>query len=209
MSTKKEKSEQYFDSIAGNYDNSRDGKFVKGMYQELIARIEAKKGRTESILDLGCGNGNVTCMLAEKTDAKLYGLDLSSNMIKEAQKRIGDRAEFAIGDAEQLPYEAEQFDVVICNASFHHYPNPVKVLREIKRVLKKDGMFILGDPTAPSLCLKILNWMLKYMNSGDYHIYTKKEITKLLMQEGFRVSMWKMTDVNKFIVNAMPDKSII
>lgn len=47
------------------------------------------------------------------------------------------------------------------------------------------------------------------MNSGDYHIYTKKEITKLLMQEGFRVSMWKMTDVNKFIVNAMPDKSII
>lgn len=52
MSTKKEKSEQYFDSIAGNYDNSRDGKFVKGMYQELIARIEAKKGERNLFLTL-------------------------------------------------------------------------------------------------------------------------------------------------------------
>ena len=47
-------------------------------------------------------------------------------MIEEAGKKLGKAARLQVGDAEQLPYKDNFFDVVVCNASFHHYPNPGK-----------------------------------------------------------------------------------
>ena len=76
-------------------------------------------------------------------------------MIESAQKKLGEKVILEVGDAEKLPYAENQFDIVICNASFHHYPNPDRVLSEIKRVLKIEGILILGDPTAP------FEWYLK------------------------------------------------
>lgn len=98
------------------------------------------------------------------------------------------------------------FDVVICNASFHHYPNPLLVLSEIKRVLNNDGLLILGDPTVSSKWfLKLFNWSLRYSTKGDYHIYGKKEIISMLQQEGFEVSDWKKINMRTFVLTAKLD----
>ncbi|MCI1931209.1 MAG: methyltransferase domain-containing protein [Clostridia bacterium] len=195
-------SKEYFNSIAENYDNSHDGKFVNCMYKELVERAITLKNKPHTILDLGCGNGNVIAMISQKTDADLYGIDLSEKMIKEAKKRL-DKAKLCVGNAEKLPYDDNKFDVVICNASFHHYPKPEIVLQEVKRVLKKDGTFILGDPTSPvNWYLKFLNWALKFSNSGDFHIYGKKEIIKMLEKTGFTVTNLKKIDFKTFVLNA-------
>ena len=197
----KEVSKAHFDAIASSYDTSYDGKFVSKMYQDLVQRVNALSPAPLHILDLGCGNGNVLAILSKTTKASLYGLDLSEEMVEVAQQRLPE-VNFCVGDAEALPYAAHQFDVIICNASFHHYPNPLKVLMEIKRVLKKGGTFILGDPTGPSLWLKLLNFGLRYSNSGDYHIYTKKEISALLEKVGFNISNYKNTTLKTFALNA-------
>lgn len=187
---RKKTTEKHFDEIAGNYDNSYDGKFVRCMYDEIVTRT-LQKNPTD-ILDLGCGNGNVLNLLREKSDANLYGIDLSEEMIRHAQKRLGSRVELQVGDAEKLPYGEYQFDVIICNASFHHYIHPDVVIAEMKRVLKPQGTLILGDPTAPfDWYLRFLNWGLKWINSGDYHMYGKSEITNLLEKHGFSVSQFK------------------
>lgn len=199
----KKASKEYFDSIASDYDNSYDGKFVNCMYQEIIERIQSLDKEPEAILDIGCGNGNIELMLRDITSARLYGIDISRSMIDEANKRLGKRAEFYVGDSQMLPYKDNSFDVVLCNASFHHYPEPVKVLKEVKRVLRNKGVLILGDPTLPSrILLKIMNWSMKYSRSGDYHIYNKQEISTLLTDEGFNITNWKKTDMRTFILNA-------
>lgn len=198
---RKKITENYFDEIAGDYDNSYDGKFVRCMYDEIVARVLQKN--PADILDLGCGNGNVLGLLQQKSDANLCGIDLSEKMIKQARQRFGNRVELQVGDAEKLQYREQQFDVIICNASFHHYIHPDIVIAEIKRVLKPQGTLILGDPTAPfEWYLRFLNWGLKWINSGDYHIYGKNEITKLLEQHGFTVSRFKKISNRTFILNA-------
>ncbi|MDD6794050.1 MAG: methyltransferase domain-containing protein [Clostridiaceae bacterium] len=192
----------HFNKTAERYDESYDGQFVKCMYNEIIERVS--KLNAKSILDLGCGNGNILKILEEKANAKLFGLDLSENMIKEARKKLDINTELTVGDAEKLPYKDAQFDVVICNASFHHYIKPDVVVKEIKRVLKKNGVLILGDPTAQiKLLLKIINFFLHHTNSGDFKIYSKEEITNLLADNGLKVENYKLLTPRVFVLNAI------
>lgn len=200
--TLKETTKNHFNKTAKNYNNSYDGKFVKCMYDEIIKRVISKKPKT--LLDLGCGNGNILKILSENTETTLYGLDLSEEMINEAGKRLNKEITLTVGDSENLPYENNTFDCIICNASFHHYTNPDLVLSEIQRVLKKNGTFILGDPTAPfKWYLKFLNYFLKYSNSGDYHIYNQSEITSLLLKHNFHVENFKKLNCRSFVLNAV------
>lgn len=192
----------HFDETAENYDKSYDGKFVKCMYGEILNRIITLNPR--KVLDLGCGNGNVLKLLNENMDAKLYGLDLSDKMILQAKKKLGNNAHLSVGDAENLPYNDNEFDAVICNASFHHYTKPHAVLKEIKRILRKGGILVLGDPTAPfNWYLKILNHFLKYSDSGDFKIYSRKEIIELLSSSGFYVEDFKKINYRTFALNAV------
>ena len=126
MNTKKrmqEKTKSYFDKEAKEYDSSSDGKFVKCMYSEIVSRVMELQGR--KILDLGCGNGNVIRMLQENREAEYSGVDISEAMIREAQKRVGKGVELKAADAAALPYSNDIFEIIICNASFHHYTDPV------------------------------------------------------------------------------------
>jgi ubiquinone/menaquinone biosynthesis C-methylase UbiE len=57
-------------------------------------------------------------------------------MVEKASQNLPE-GDIRVGDSENIPWENEKFDLVVCNSSFHHYPNPKRVLKEIRRVLKK------------------------------------------------------------------------
>lgn len=196
----KETTVKYFNNTAKNYDNSHDGKFVNCMYQEIVDRVRKLEG--DKILDLGCGNGNIINLLKKEREASYYGLDISENMIEEAKKRCDEDVEFTVGDSENLPYQDGQFDIIICNASFHHYTNPESAIKEIKRVLKTGGTLILGDPTVPELLRGLFNKMLPYTDSGDFKIYGKKDIVPIFKAQGFEIENWKKLNYRTFIFNA-------
>ncbi|MBU3153693.1 methyltransferase domain-containing protein [Clostridium estertheticum] len=195
----KENSKINFNKQAESYDESHDGKFVAPMYNEIISRIMLIK--PEKLLDVGCGTGNVLMKLVGN-NIELYGLDLSEKMIEVAQKNLDNRAELRVGDSECMPWGNNTFDVIVCNASFHHYPNPEKTLLEMKRILKFNGTLIIGDPTSPVVIRKILNLYCKRSSSGDYKIYCKKEIEKLLIKCGFKPSNFKKINNKSFAINA-------
>lgn len=196
----KENSKNNYNKQAAIYDERGDGKFVAPMYGEIIGRILNE--RPKKILDVGCGTGNVLKRLKTYEELSLYGLDISENMIKTAGESLGKRAELKIGDSECIPWGSDFFDVVVCNASFHHYPNPEKVLLEMKRVLKNNGTLIIGDPTGPIIIRQMLNIFCKISSNGDYWIYSKKEIEKLLIKCGFEPFDFKMINCKSFAVNA-------
>lgn len=196
----KENSKINYNKQAEFYDERGDGKFVAPMYSEIINRILIEKPK--KLLDVGCGTGNVLMKLRTNEEVQLYGLDISEKMIETAKKRLGNKAELKVGDSENMEWEDNFFDVIVCNASFHHYPNPEKVLLEMKRMLKNTGTLIIGDPTAPIIFRPIINIFCKLSNNGDYRIYSKREIEELLMRCGFEPINFKMINCKSFAINA-------
>ena len=63
--------------------------------------------------------------------------------------KIGEEVQLKLGDSEAMPWEDESFDVIFCNASFHHYPNPKTALSEMKRL-------VLNHITIRKLIIKLL-----------------------------------------------------
>ena len=63
--------------------------------------------------------------------------------------KIGEEVQLKLGDSEAMPWEDESFDVILCNASFHHYPNRKTALSEMKRL-------VLNHITVRKLIIKLL-----------------------------------------------------
>jgi methionine biosynthesis protein MetW len=94
------------------------------------------------ILSVGCGPGYDIDFLVE--DNQVEGIDIMHEAVVEAEKR-GIRA--MVWNAEKgLPYRDEQFDIVVCKEVLEHLIDPNFVLKEIRRVMKKDGYAFLSVP---------------------------------------------------------------
>lgn len=200
--TIKAQSAAYFDQCAATYDQTGDGRFASRMYGEILSRV--KLLRPSRVLELGCDNGALLELLIDHHEARYFGLDLSREMIAQARARLGRGAELTVGDAEALPYGDMSFDLVVCNASFHHYPCPERAAAEMRRVLVPGGVVVLGDPTVPFPPLAaLLNGMLRYGGSGDAHIWRRRELTALLQKAGLRVEHWKRLAPTRFVCNAV------
>lgn len=190
MKEEKEKSIKHFNSTAKEYDSSFDGKFVKVMYEPLLD--ELKKSAEGKLLDVGCGTGNILCKLVNGK-RELFGIDLSENMVRECRRRMESNAEIKVADAEHMPYKDNFFDVLVCNASFHHYPHPEEVLKEMKRVLKSGGRLLIGEGYVLQPFRAILNLSFRFSDSGDFKNYGKHEFIRMLEDNGFRIVEVKKT----------------
>jgi ubiquinone/menaquinone biosynthesis C-methylase UbiE len=130
-------------NVARIYDRMFDT-MNKGLKLVGIRMFRPTKGM--SILDVGCGTGS-HLELYQRYKCNLYGLDLSPSMLNVARERLGDTAQLDLGDATDMPYEDNKFDLVISMLSLHEMPPETRsaVLNEIKRVLKNDGRILLID----------------------------------------------------------------
>ncbi|QAA34003.1 class I SAM-dependent methyltransferase [Clostridium manihotivorum] len=196
----KEKTKETFDKQAKIYDATYYGKHASKLYTKVIDKVEGLN--CSNVLDVGCGTGNILSLLANEDNLKLFGMDFSQAMLDKAKEKLKDRAELKFGDSEHIPWEDNHFDGLICTDSFHHYTEPKKVLKEMARVLRPNGSLIIGDPWLISPFKTIGNWSLKFSKGGDYRIYSKKEITELLIDCGFDCIDWKLVNLNSFILSA-------
>lgn len=187
-----------FNTDAINYENTSDGRFCSRVYPAVLEEISAKP--FASLLDVGCGTGIILSRITIKS--KLCGIDLCSQMISRAKETLKDRAELVVGDAESLPWKARTFDTVCCTFSFHHYPNPEKVLSEMNRVLRDNGRLIIADPCAPLPLQQILNLSLHLLKGGDFHIYSKHEMKQLLIKTGFDLKNFRHPTHDSFLLAA-------
>jgi SAM-dependent methyltransferase len=101
-----------------------------------------------SILDFGTGIGNsLDFFIKYFPGAHLFGVDVSEESLRIAQNKYQRRITFNIFDGVNLPFEDEKFDVVFAACVFHHIEKEkhAQVLREIKRVLKKNGALVIFE----------------------------------------------------------------
>ena len=185
------KSKNSFNQQAEKYDTSDYSKHSRKCYPFVLNAIN--NIHFNKVLDLGCGTGIILKEISSKNSSvELFGLDLSENMIAQATRRLGTAAKLTVGDAENLPYLDNTFNLVCCVESFHHYPNPKKALSEINRVLKKGGLFLLCDTWTGSPLRQIMNFFIRFSNDGDVHIYSENEIKRLLVATGFSMVSWQL-----------------
>ena len=200
MEEKKEKSKKAFNDQAQSYDFDIKGKHARVMYPYVLEKLD--KSDFNNFLDLGCGTGElIKLVLNTFSDKQAYGLDISEEMLKVADKKLSNNVELVLGDSENLPYATNFFDVVYCNDSFHHYPSPQRVLTEVFRVLKPSGTLIITDCWQPLFGRVIMNMYMKYSKEGDVKIYSEREIKKLL-SANFRNISWKKLNTTSSIVTA-------
>jgi ubiquinone/menaquinone biosynthesis C-methylase UbiE len=149
-------------------------RLLNAQQDEAIRRLDAKPG--ERVLDLGCGTGRA---LQKLTQA--IGADASLPMLREAPHKV------AAAKAGELPFRNGAFDAILCTNSYHHYPEPLATLKEMRRVLKARGRLILVDPNQDSKLSRATIYGGEALLFGmTVHLHTPQEWLSLCTQAGFR-----------------------
>ncbi len=128
------------------------------------------------VLDVGCGSGWATRLMAEKiSNGQVVGIDIADEMIKLASEtsRSFSNVDFYVASAEKLPFDDEEFSHAFSMESLYYYADIAGALREIKRVLKPGGLFVtvvdLYQENLPShQWVAQLKVPVQLLSTGDY-----------------------------------------
>jgi SAM-dependent methyltransferase len=119
-----------------------ESKFVPAIFGEWAPHLvdAAGVGPGHAVLDVACGTGVVARTAAERvgTTGRVVGLDLNEGMLTVA-RRLRPDLEWRPGNAEALPFPDGSFDVVLCQSALMFFPDPVRALHEMGRVVTVDG----------------------------------------------------------------------
>ena len=179
----KARSKAAFDEQAPIYDEGMQGDHARALYPCILeeARRAMEGIPAPSVLDVGCGTGMLSeRLLGAFPSCRLTGVDLSPAMVERARVRLAGRAEVREADAERLPFHDGAFDLVVCNDSFHHYPDPDRAAFQMWRVLRKGGALVLGDVWQPAPARAVMNAWMPFSHEGDVRIYSEAELRAIL-----------------------------
>lgn len=178
----------------GYFPNERTS-FLEAM--TLLNKKMIKKSLINSksnVLDMGCGNGNNSFFINKETGAKVTGIDLSdtrienaNSVLKKSSTEVKKKLKFVQGSAIKLPFKDKSFSHVWSQATIYHVHDKQKALKEIARVIKKDGIFIFDDLIKPNKIIskegqKLVYERLKFNTNFNLVSY-QDELQKL----GFRM----------------------
>lgn len=153
--------------------------------KELAASISMKN---KKVLDVGCGLGGPCRMLADEYSCRVTGIDLSNEYIrtaKELSKLVGldQKTSFVQGDATNLPFEQNTFDVVWTQHVQMNIPDKERLYSEIVRVLRPGGYFLYYDILKKGVAP--VTYPMPWAGTSDLSfLITAKEMDHILLSKG-------------------------
>jgi ubiquinone/menaquinone biosynthesis C-methylase UbiE len=139
-----------------------------------------------AVIDVGCGDGFYTLRFWDAGRPRsLSGVDSAERAIALANVRKGDRAiDFRVGDAHELPYPDNSFDLALVQSILHHDENPQDIIREAFRVAPE---ILIHEPNGYNVGLKVIERLSPYHREHRERSYTTWQVARWIEQAGGRV----------------------
>jgi ubiquinone/menaquinone biosynthesis C-methylase UbiE len=185
-------------SIPANYDRLLGPYLFEPYALDLKERL--KGGQAKAVLEIACGTGRVTRHLVEilSEGGRITATDINSDMIAHAKTKVNDsRVEWQEADAQELPFDDDTFDHVVCQFGVMFFPDKLKAFKEAYRVLTKKGKFVfntwasLDDNRRSAVVQDVLDEFLKeessdFFKKAPFSFYDTNLIRQLLTDAGFK-----------------------
>lgn len=219
-----EETERGYDFISGKFSQTRKHVW-RGM--EFVGKFSEEDS---TVLDFGCGNGRLLCLIADVPGLQYYGVDVSERLIEIAKSNYY-KPEFHFRKISpiqnSIPFNDEFFNTSYSIAVFHHFPSKKyreELARELFRVTKKDGRVVI---TVWNLWQRkyitniMKNWYNKFIgeseldwndchigfrdNEGNvfqrfHHAFTKRELEKLFSDAGFKIERCEVINTRNIVL---------
>jgi SAM-dependent methyltransferase len=171
-----------YDAMAADYVAEVEKSPYVALYEQpgLRSLVPAVAGRR--VLDAGCGAGRNGVWLVEQ-GGDVVGLDASPEMLRRARTRVPAAALSLADLAEPLDLDDDSFDIAIASLVMHYLRDWVPTLRELRRVLRPDGAFVLSTHH-PAAALKL-------SRSGDYFATELVVDRWSLAERDYDVEFWR------------------
>lgn len=191
------------DSIEKIHEGKTASEYFNIQNQEIIKQIPVNPGK---ILDVGCATGALGEHIVKEKKPDTYdGIEVVPDIALEAKKHLSN---VFVGQAEHILPEIQdgKYDCVIMADSLEHTVDPWAVLKQVYRVLKKDGKLLISIPNVRNLGVitELLvkgDWKYKdfgIMDQGHLRFFTKKSLTDMLLQQGFSISELHSNPINRW-----------
>lgn len=206
---------EMFESVPRRYDlinRLMTFQLDKGWRQQAAALCQ--KQHPTAVLDLCCGTGDLTFLLAQHSSSRITGLDFSPAMLSHARTKaatleFGDRLDFVLADSTTMPFADDHFDAVAIAFAFRNltWNTPLKdpALAEVLRVLKPGGRFVIVETSQPKNALMRIGFhtflqtamaplaglisgqrqAYRYLARSARNFYDAEQVSQLLSQSGF------------------------
>ena len=211
----------FYDRISSIYDEVF---VVHKVHAETILNVleDIYLGQEDEtlILDLGCGTGMLSSMLADN-GFKVIGLDLSFESLCVLRKKHISQLSVIQAEANSLPIADGSFQVVVCLGVWRHFPDLQKIISEVSRILTTDGSFVVGyfpPDIAGAIQVKqnrwgkLLIWLyqkftqrLGYLDRAEFSL---EEKTEELAKKQFKTLSKVASDLDKSLLFAQYPLSI-
>lgn len=181
--------------VADNAAEIYERVLVPGVFAAWVEPMltAASVGEGDEVLDVACGTGVLTRRAAEvvRSTGSVTGLDLTPAMIDVAAS-IDPDIDWRIGDALELPFPRESFDVVLCQAGMMFFPDRVRAVREMRRVLRPGGrlaVLVWAESAGQEAFAQVLHEQVSPDAANRYRapwsMANRQELHRTLVEGGF------------------------
>lgn len=190
--------EQIKQRVKDQFGGAGDAYVVSATHREgddLARLVEVAELNADVVaLDVATGGGHTGLALAPHVRHVTFS-DLTPRMLEHAEDFVRssgvENADFQVADAEDLPFADASFDLVTCRIAPHHFANVRQAVREVARVLRPGGLFLLLDsavPEDPALD-ELINTLERRRDPSHVRSYTIAEWTAFLDEAGLAVEL--------------------
>ncbi|MGZ6046373.1 MAG: class I SAM-dependent methyltransferase [Isosphaeraceae bacterium] len=156
-------------------------------YRREAARLTASLPAGARVLEVAFGPGYLAIELARLRRFQVTGLDISHTFVKIATQNAADAgvtADFHQGDAAVMPFAADTFDLIVCQAAFKNFVHPGSALSEMYRVLRDGGTVLIQDMSSDASHADIER-EVKGMGLGRVGSFTTKGTLEMLKRRAY------------------------
>ena len=186
-------------------------KALYNMYEDFSVYI-SEKASNKTVLDYGCGTGNISQRIAASSPLRLFGIDISDVSINKAienAKNSNLQIDYSVDNCEETKFKAEKFDLVFGSGILHHL-NLKRSVSEINRILKNNGEMVFLEPLGTNPLINFYRKLTPKARSIDEHPFLKKDFDFIeSLFEQVTIKYYGFFTLVFFLFYKNPQKSII